>query len=328
MRTSSSDVFQWIPRDQIDAEDRRFALFPAWLPVDALVRSIRECGVLSPLQVEKKPGGKFRPVMGFRRLSAAAELMLVRLPCMIRPEGDPLRVVVEVLEENLSTRNLSLVEKGHALRVLKHNFQVEDETLLDRFMPMLGIRPDGYHLHRYLELAALPQSLQERLLDDLEADVALPMARWKDDERQLLLELISKFRLGRNRQKQLFALLDELRAIKPEGADSVTAIWRENCPLDVQEDESRPPSEIFLRCFGRLQRLRFPRLSEYEQEYERLRSVLRLPPQLQIQAPPNFEGDRLKVCFSFQDPDELRSLALRLEELSRTEELKAILKLL
>ncbi|MCZ6767777.1 MAG: ParB/RepB/Spo0J family partition protein [Acidobacteria bacterium] len=319
---------------QIDPQDRLFAISLPWVPLDPLLRSVRESGILSPLHVQPAGPGRFRIIIGFRRFEVARELGVQEIPCIVREEKSKLTLFVQALEDNLVSRPLHLLEKAHLLLKLRDEFGLSDQVLMDDFMSLLDIPVDRFHLQQYLSLARLPESLQRAILDPLEPEVALKMSSWESEEQELFQNLVSKFRLGRNKQKQLFALLDELRdstALTPSGSGtrvSVPVLWERSGAAAIEVDQRLSLSDRFAKAFEVLYRERFPRLSSHEKEYERLKSALKLPPRIQFHAPRYFEGEKIDVSFAFQTSDELYETAQKLEEIAQSDEVREILELL
>lgn len=323
-----------IQSDRIDPQDRLFAISLPWFPLDPLMRSVRESGILSPLHVQPAEAGRFRIIIGFRRFEVARELGLQEIPCIVRKEGSQLTLFVQALKDNLVTRPLHLLEKAHLLLKLRDEFGLSDQVLMDDFMPLCDIRADRFHLQQYLSLARLPEPLKRAVLDPLEPDIALKLLSWKSDEQKFFQALASKFRLGKNKQKRLFVVLDELRdltAVTSSGPGirvSAPILWQQSGAAAIEEDQRLSLSDRFAKAFEVLYRERFPRLSSYEQEYERLKSALKLPPRIQFHAPRYFEGERIHVSFAFQSSDELFETAKKLEEIAQSDEVKKILELL
>lgn len=329
----SVDAVKMISAERIDSEDRLFAVSLPWSSIDQLNRSVGKTGILSPLHVQKTTDDQFRIVMGFRRYLSCQILGIGNIPCFVREQEDELALFVEALEDNLATRGLHLLEKAHVLLKLKRDFKLEDQTLMEDFMPQLEIRADRFHLDRYLDLAQLPESMQRSLLDPLEPDIALKLSKWQDQEQDFFLGITSRFQLGKNKQKQLFGVLDELRALKRQAGSALEAkglerIWHECGAADIERDESLSLPERFSRAFEGLRRLRFPSLTKHERRYEELKAALKIPSQIHFAAPPYFEGDRIDVSFSFGDSAELLKVAAKLEAMAQQDELKEILKLL
>jgi ParB/RepB/Spo0J family partition protein len=323
-----------IPTDQIDPQDRLFAISLPWFPMEPLIRSVQESGILSPLHVQPAEPGRFRIIIGFRRFEAAQELELQEIPCIVRDEESQLDLFAQALGDNLVSRPLHLLEKAHLLLKLRDEFGLSDQVLMDDFMPLLDIRVDRFHLQQCLSLARLPEPLQRAVLDPLEPDIALKLSRWNGEEQEFFQTLASKFRLGKNKQKQLFALLDELRdstAMTPSGPGtrvSAPILWKQSGAAEIEGDERLSLSDRFAKAFEVLYRERFPRLSSYEQEYEKLKSALKLPPRIQFHAPRYFEGEKIDVSFAFQSSEELFETAKKLEGIAQSDEVKKILELL
>ncbi len=311
---------------EINAQDRTFAVTPPWWPIDPLIESVKRVGILSPLLIQAGERNQKRVILGFRRYEAARQVRLSVVPCIISVEKhNPATLFLQALLDNLAIRPLHPLEKAIALVKLSSEFKVTPERLVEELLPLLGIRGDRFHLEHYLQMGALPEHLQRSLADSLEPELALKLARWKDEEQAFFLNLMRNYQLGKNRQTELFLLLDELRARQKE---NLATIWEESGASQVEGDEYLPPAERLKTIVGRLRRLRFPRLSQYEQRYNKLRAILKIPPQIQFQMPPFFEGNRISVGMTFRKPEELRGLADKLRQIAEKKELGEILKLL
>ena len=319
--------------DQINPADRLFAVSLPWVPIDQLNYSVGKTGILSPLHVQRSLDGRFRIVIGFRRYLSCQNLGIQDIPCFIREQKDDLALFVAALEDNLATRELHLLEKAKVLSKLRSEFKLSDDTIMGKFMPLIDIRADRFHFNRYLGIAQLPEILQRSLLDPLEPDIALKLSKWKEQEQVFFLQIISKFQLGKNKQKQLFTVLDELLALEKHVGSSfetrsLKEIWNECRAMDAGRIQSLSISEDYRRTFEALRRLRLPNLAKHEKIYEKLKAALKIPPQINFQAPPYFEGDKIDVGFSFADSDELLKVATKLQDIAKTDELRKILALL
>ncbi len=329
LRSPSRDITT-VQLEEIDSEDRTFSISPVWLPFRALIGSVKKVGVLSPLQIERTSEERYRIISGFRRYEAAKQVGLEVLPAFVREGEAELSLFLEALAENSGTRPLHMLEKAIALLKLQRDFQVDQETLIAHWLPEFGICADRFHMEHHLRLAQLPERLQRGIGDSLEPAIAVKLGAWIAQDQDLFLALFSRYQLGRNRQKELFDLLDELRqaAGQAQGHKRVTDLWEQAGAASVDGDENLSPSDRFHRILERLRRLRFPLLSQYEERYKQLRLELRIPPQIQFHAPRFFEEDRISVAFSFRNPEELRDLAERLSKIAEKQALEQIFKLL
>ncbi|WP_228282241.1 ParB/RepB/Spo0J family partition protein [Rubrobacter tropicus] len=123
--------------------------------IEELASSIREVGVLQPLVVRSTTGG-FELIAGERRLRAAKEAGLDRVPVLIRQAGDNESMEL-ALVENLQRENLSPLETAAAYQALMEGFGLTKDQLARR----LG--KSRAAVTNTLRLAQLPASIREML---------------------------------------------------------------------------------------------------------------------------------------------------------------------
>ncbi len=123
--------------------------------IEELAASIREVGVLQPLVVRSTTGG-FELIAGERRLRAAKEAGLDRVPVLIRQAGDNESMEL-ALVENLQRENLSPLETAAAYQALMDGFGLSKDQLARR----LG--KSRAAVTNTLRLAQLPESVREML---------------------------------------------------------------------------------------------------------------------------------------------------------------------
>ena len=95
-----------------------------------LAASIREVGILQPLVVRSTPAG-FELIAGERRLRAAREAGLDRVPVLIRQAGEHESMEL-ALVENLQRENLSPLETAAAYQALMDGFGLSKDQLARR----------------------------------------------------------------------------------------------------------------------------------------------------------------------------------------------------
>jgi ParB family transcriptional regulator, chromosome partitioning protein len=122
-----------------------------------LAASIKEVGILQPLVVRPTPGG-FELIAGERRLRAAKEAGLERVPVLIRQAGEDESVEL-ALVENLQRENLSPLETAAAYQALMDGFGLTRERLARR----LGKSRTA--VTNTLRLVHLPEGIQALLND-------------------------------------------------------------------------------------------------------------------------------------------------------------------
>jgi ParB family chromosome partitioning protein len=122
-----------------------------------LAASIKEVGILQPLVVRPTPGG-FELIAGERRLRAAKEAGMERVPVLIRQAGDDESIEL-ALVENLQRENLGPLETAAAYQALMDGFGLTRERLARR----LG--KSRAAVTNTLRLVHLPEKIQALLGD-------------------------------------------------------------------------------------------------------------------------------------------------------------------
>src|SRR5829696_5273854 len=123
--------------------------------IKELAASIREVGILQPLVVRSTPAG-FELIAGERRLRAAREAGLDRVPVLIRQAGENESMEL-ALVENLQRENLSPLETAAAYQALMDGFGLTKDQLARR----LG--KSRAAVTNTLRLVHLPESIQALL---------------------------------------------------------------------------------------------------------------------------------------------------------------------
>lgn len=123
--------------------------------IKELAASIREVGILQPLVVRSTPAG-FELIAGERRLRAAKEAGLERVPVLIRQAGENESMEL-ALVENLQRENLSPLETAAAYQALMDGFGLSKDQLARR----LG--KSRAAVTNTLRLVHLPENIQTLL---------------------------------------------------------------------------------------------------------------------------------------------------------------------
>lgn len=125
--------------------------------ISELAASIREVGILQPLVVRSTDSG-FELIAGERRLRAAKEAGLDRVPVLIREAADNESMEL-ALVENLQRENLNPLETATAYQALMESLEITKEALAIR----LG--KSRAAVANTLRLGQLPAKIRDMLLD-------------------------------------------------------------------------------------------------------------------------------------------------------------------
>ncbi|APE43624.1 hypothetical protein BOO69_09515 [Sulfitobacter alexandrii] len=121
MTTPTKQKITHLPPDAIQVEERLRGVSAA--AVDTLVCSIRELGLLHPLQVQKIKGG-YRLLDGMHRLTAARKLGLSEVPVSVFTCSNHQAMKIEV-EGNLAGAPLNPLDMGLFLAAQKRLYEEE-----------------------------------------------------------------------------------------------------------------------------------------------------------------------------------------------------------
>ncbi|MCM6776979.1 ParB/RepB/Spo0J family partition protein [Nocardia sp. CDC159] len=152
-------VYREIPPDQIvpNPKQPRNTFDPE--PLDELVHSIREFGLMQPIvvrQLESSPTPRYQLVMGERRWRASQEAGLPAIPAIVR-ETDDSAMLRDALLENIHRVQLNPLEEAAAYQQLLEEFDVTHEELAARIGRS---RPVVTNMIRLLKL---PVEVQRRV---------------------------------------------------------------------------------------------------------------------------------------------------------------------
>lgn len=114
----------------------------------ALTESVKTSGIIQPLLVRPLPDGAFELIAGERRLRAAREAGLERVPVVIRDPGEEERLQ-QALIENMVREDLNPVEEARACEALVRDLGLSKQELARR---VGRSRPALSNLIRLLEL--------------------------------------------------------------------------------------------------------------------------------------------------------------------------------
>ncbi len=154
-----------------------------------LADSIRASGVVQPILVRRAPAeGRFQLIAGERRLRAARQAGLERIPAVLR-ELDDRQALELALTENLLRQDLNPLEVARAYEGLQHTFHLSHEEIAEH----LGVSRSA--ITNTLRLLRLPAAVQEMLSDGrISAGHARALAAIENPDRivKLARQVVSK----------------------------------------------------------------------------------------------------------------------------------------
>lgn len=128
-----------------------------WKPeeIASLAASIRSQGIVQPL-ILRKEGKRYQLIAGERRLRAAREAGLKKVPVIVR-EASKEQMLALALVENIQRQDLGPMEKAEAFKRLSSEFHLTQEDMGNR----VGMSRSS--VANFLRLLELPESVQKML---------------------------------------------------------------------------------------------------------------------------------------------------------------------
>ncbi len=306
-----------IPLSRIDVADMSFLI--TFLPdLEPLMASIQLVGLLEPLILREKAGGKYQIVCGFKRVEVLRLLALNEAAAFVYHPGelDDFQALLLTIGHNL-TRTLNLVEKAQALKKLLA-FGVPEREVIDRYLPLFALQPNVRILRQTTALLSLETKVLEYLVkEDLSLSAAVCFLDLDQEGQKAILPLLLALRPGENRVKEIISFLREisLRDGKP-----ISSLLTRDDIVELLADEQIPRPQRMEQLRRVIRQMRFPLLTAMEQRFVAYRQSLALPPQISFHPPAFFEGEEFRMELRFKDFRSFRELVASLRRIADSAE--------
>jgi len=96
-----------------------------------LAESIKANGVIQPLICRKNSDGRYELIAGERRLRAAIEAQLAKVPVILKDAEDR-RAAEMAIIENIQRQDLNIIEEAEGYRTLAESFSLTQQDVADR----------------------------------------------------------------------------------------------------------------------------------------------------------------------------------------------------
>ncbi|MBQ9430173.1 MAG: ParB/RepB/Spo0J family partition protein [Kiritimatiellae bacterium] len=97
-----------------------------------LAESIRSNGLIQPLICRKNEDNRYELIAGERRLRAAIELGMTKVPVILREVKDDRQAAEMAIIENVQREDLNIIEEAEAYRNLTDNYNYTQQEVADR----------------------------------------------------------------------------------------------------------------------------------------------------------------------------------------------------
>jgi ParB-like chromosome segregation protein Spo0J len=299
-------IFEEIPLNTIDYEDETFRISED-LDLASMIPSLQAVGLIHPVVlVESATPSNFMIVCGFRRLhglrSVGSDMTLAGT--LKSTEHSRLELFLKAIWDNLSHREMAPLEAARILYKLRNELGLENDILVERFLPLLGLSPHRNVLQGYLHLHQLHPELRSQLnAGQLTLSSAERLAQAAPEIQAGAARTLGKVRLSASLQREVLDLAEDLAAITNT---TLTDVFDQPEIQAVGDDARLSAFQKGEKIHGYLYALRNPRIAKARENFQAEKAGLALPGTVRISADPFFETPRLRVEFDVASPRAFR----------------------
>ena len=320
-------VLRKIGIDAIDSRDHTFSM--SFHPhLEALRGSISHVGLLQPIIVrEKSRGSGYQVISGFKRLTVCEQLGLREVEAFSfgKSDLDDLEGFRMGLFENLAIRSLNLIEKSMVIDKLIRQFGLSKESVTRDYMSMLGLQSSLKIMVKVSQLAQLRAEIKRYIVEEgVSLENAIRLLEFSPEDQAEIARLVSKLKLGENKLKEVLTFLREISLRDGIGVREI-----------VRGEIGRVASDMALskvqkahRVRRGLREMRYPQLTQLEEDFREKLKGLGLSPGISLQPPPYFEGDTFRLEFGFRNVGEFKTILSKLIKASKRTELGEMMDVL
>jgi len=312
--------FKTIDLDRVDITDTTYRISTP-TPVEGLMASIREVGLLSPPLLRASGSDRFIIISGFQRVFACRELGLDAIDARIAGEGlSDLDCCRMAIADNANNRGLNEVEQSAA--VLKLSTFFDDDRTLSLEARKAGLYVNPELVRKLKKLTTVHAELMPPIASGaLPLTIALELGSLDRDAALTFLNLFETLKPTLNHQKEMLTLA---REVSLAGKISVLEVIRD-VTADMMMDESLDRPQKIQKIRNNLQRLRYPEMVRFEKQFQERLLRLNLPEGVRLVPPAHFEGTRFTLSLTFQDITQFKACMDVLNPLIHHPDFKKIL---
>jgi ParB/RepB/Spo0J family partition protein len=275
-----------IPLSKIDFDNETFFVGPR-VDISALKNSINEVGLINP-PVLREEREKFQIICGRKRLEACRELGFseVLSKGYERDEISDEECLKLVFYEN--RERFGDMERAELLLKFKKLCNLNESELTQRVLPYLGISSSLKNFEKYMRLAELEREIKDAFYSQrITIEQALILSDLESSVRtEILKRVLLRFKLNTNETREF------VREIQEVGIRDKKSVDETIDEILSRIDQGEVKGDFFRR---ELKLMRYPVLSQIEEEFRNCLKCLNLPKEVNIYHPPFFEGNYVEI---------------------------------
>lgn len=278
--------------NDIDYKDLTF-LFRHRVEAGNLSGSIKQVGLINPVVLRQRK--TLQIVSGFRRALTFKLLRKKSIQAFVlSSQTEDMDCILLALNDNHSVNSLNDLDKAKTLKKLSAYFLIEEETLLNRIAPLLGLPKSKEIINNYLKIAELEDTIKEGFLcTKVSLGQLLILARLGSAER---LSIYNKVLLNcRPNLNEFKEIMENLRVITQRYAKPYREIFNKKIIKDALFSKVLNSRQKTVALLNILRTLRYPMLTAKSRKFLKIAESMNIDNKLRITTPENFEGDFINI---------------------------------
>lgn len=292
---------------EIDFENKKFIVTHN-PESEVLIESIKSSGVVQPV-VLKPSQGKYQIVSGYRRCFCAEKAGLKSVPGVFLDRDTEDRVCFLLsIHSNASVSNFNEVEKAEIVYKSEKEFALSINE--KRIIYLIAGIPDSDRIRDvYLKLRDIDgNSKEQAVFLGVNLSCLEKMLKFGIDETAELLNLFSAIRANNGAMKKFLDMFLEVKI--RDGDEKYMQLFESVSDVALQKGVNGT-AEIEEKLLS----VRYPLFSEQKRLCGELVSEMKLPPDIRIGLPENYENEDVKLNLLFRSEKELGSYLDKLKNL-------------
>jgi hypothetical protein len=285
----SNTKLETIELSRVNLNDKRY-IIPCNQSTEKLVASIREIGIINAPHCQETDSNRLIPVLGYRRLCAAAELGWEEIQVRVIGKTCPEPLCFEAsFRDNISHRPLDPASRAWALKRLTELFPMDE--VVGRFLDALDLPPQGPRIQRTLKIAELGDKAFWALANGrIHERTAYAMAFRTTEEQNLLMDVTNLANLNRNKSSQLIESIIDIAVLNVSKVESVLEQGAMERIAGISDPRQRA-KELMDFIFE----IADPDYHRKRYEHERWVNSLNLPANVSVAPAESFEDPSIRI---------------------------------
>lgn len=269
-----------------------------------LEASLEKRGILSPL-LWVSAGKKAALISGHKRFLYARRRHWEEIPATFIEETFSEKELFLLSLYSNWNQNFSELDRMEALRKGEKIFGLSPEEIREEVLPALGLGDHPGRLEEYRRLAGLDPTCHALIHQKkLPFRGVIDLDRFTQGEQRFLAASVFPFvHLTTNQLRLACEWLFDLQKIKKV---SLGEIFREKSLREALDHSHLEPRARGERLFDALRQLRFPRLSQEEEDFLRLKNEFEPLREIQLERPEGFEEPGILLHARLKDREGLQ----------------------